>query len=30
MTQGQTDYGLDLAIIWKTIFVVFRKPDTAY
>jgi putative colanic acid biosynthesis UDP-glucose lipid carrier transferase len=22
--------GLDLAIIWKTIFVVFRKPDTAY
>jgi putative colanic acid biosynthesis UDP-glucose lipid carrier transferase len=22
--------GLDLAIIWKTIFVVFRKPETAY
>jgi putative colanic acid biosynthesis UDP-glucose lipid carrier transferase len=22
--------GLDLAIIWKTIWVVFRKPDTAY
>jgi putative colanic acid biosynthesis UDP-glucose lipid carrier transferase len=22
--------GLDLAIIWKTIFVVFKRPDTAY
>jgi putative colanic acid biosynthesis UDP-glucose lipid carrier transferase len=22
--------GLDLQIIWKTIFVVFRKPETAY
>ncbi|HUJ00399.1 MAG TPA: undecaprenyl-phosphate glucose phosphotransferase [Usitatibacter sp.] len=22
--------GLDLAIIWKTVFVVFKKPETAY
>ena len=22
--------GLDLRIIWKTIFVVFKRPDTAY